>query len=360
MRERDDEELSDVSVVESVDDLDYCSSGKYLADESDSSDGNDGDNNASVSARDHAVDITMPSVSGVGDVCDSGEARVVGLQHGSKKPRRPRTLGREEWKEAKAKRLRNLGLEYTSVSLGKKMATRKIGPPCSDGCFNNLSEETRNAIFKNFWAMGNYNKQNSYISQRKRPVPVKRKYTKKAVSSHMNYEYSVKYFNRTYVVCRKAFLSLHDISEHRLYLQVKKMKESSTGTPEGDKRGKRPNVRKTSDLYLQRMFQQIRSLPRTASHYTYANALHHRYLDVGGTYKKLYEHYLFWMREHFPTETVVNERAYHKHVRKYNKAFQQPKKDMCATAAMPRDDDIGSNSENDLMGYSTPVMSFSQ
>ena len=117
---------------------------------------------------------------------------------------RKREVRREEWKEKKAQKMRNLGKEYKAPRTQKVMPARKIGPPCPDGCFEKVREEARVFIFSKFWDMGDYDAQNAYIAQHVIPVPVKRK--RKADSTRVNYEYKLKYYEETFYVCRKGYI----------------------------------------------------------------------------------------------------------------------------------------------------------
>ena len=65
------------------------------------------------------------------------------------------------WKKNIAKRKRNTGDEYVGVS-GKVEEKRKIGPPCKDGCFEKLGMDNVRAIHESFWALGDFDKQNSF------------------------------------------------------------------------------------------------------------------------------------------------------------------------------------------------------
>ena len=69
---------------------------------------------------------------------------------------RKRPRNEELWARNQAKRLRNLGEEYTSYKTGKKVAARQVGPPCScrQQCFVRIGEKNINALFKEFWASG--------------------------------------------------------------------------------------------------------------------------------------------------------------------------------------------------------------
>ena len=337
----------DISSDDSVDDPDFVPL-QFDDNESDhgeiggDSDG-DGENlagpsgvGAGVGGDDGGVGGNAGGVGGdVGDAVDvvvvpeatRGRGRV---GRGRERVKVGRKRVRGEWANEKAKRLRNAGAEYVSVVSGKTVAQRKIGQPCKDGCFDKVGEEIIKAVFDSFWDIGSYDKQNAYISQHLRSVPVKRRYTTSEVSTRLNYEYIIKHFDQEFKVCRNAFLAIHDIGEKRLKVHIKRMKQSPTGTPVEDKRGKAPNPKKVTGVKLARVHEHINKLPTTSSHYTRAKSPHRRYLEAGGSIKGLYTKYQIWMRENFLGEEQVTGRFYEKvFTENYNIGFQPPKKDTC-------------------------------
>ena len=124
--------------------------------------GDDNDNRGSIISdiSGGAGDTPIAGPSGVG-VGETPRVR----QQGKEMVKVGRVLVRGEWANEKEQRLRNQGKEYESYRTGKMVAAKKIGQPCKDGCFNNVGEEAIKDIFYNFWASGNYNMQNEYLSQ---------------------------------------------------------------------------------------------------------------------------------------------------------------------------------------------------
>ena len=311
---------------------------KEMSDNGDGDGGNDDDDDDNANIASDTVNVGA-STSGSGDR-SVGEPRVPGKRKGSgrgkaagtviEKTGRKRSIRKEEWLTNKAKKQRNLGQEYKCARSEKRKRARRIGPPCNDGCFEKVSPEARDAIFKNFWEIGDYDAQNAYISQHVRPVPVKRR--RKKDSDRVNYEYRLKYFDQTFLVCRKAFVSIHDICISRLKIHIQKMKNSPTGTPEGDKRGRQPNPKKITGIRKERVHEHIESLPTTSSHYTRAKSPLRIYLESGTTVKALYEKYTFWMQEFHPEDPTV---TYHYYAdifaNFYNIGVKPPKKDTCTT-----------------------------
>ena len=331
---------SDISVVDSDNDPDFTA----VILDSGSSDENErvsgvaaisGVAGPSGIGRDPHGSGARPSGSDVSGVSESSDPTVSGSRsHGRTRekqlrPKVGRSRVRGESKQAVAKRRRNLGLEYTTVT-GSKMSAKKIGPPCADGCFVRVGDESVRAINERFWAMGNYDAQNSYIQKMVRTVPIKRKYTKAPVSARVNHEYSVKY-HKEFIVCRSGFVNIHGISMRRLKTQLAKMKAFPTGSAPGDQRGRRPNGRKITGVVLNRVHEHIQSLPTITSHYSRAKSPHHKYPDHGASVKELHGKYLVWMADNHPQEKTVKERFYRKLFAEcYNMGSEAPEKDTCS------------------------------
>ncbi|KAG0729686.1 hypothetical protein GWK47_029824 [Chionoecetes opilio] len=86
-----------------------------------------------------------------------------------------RLRNEQEWKRVKAKMARNSGKEYKSVSTGKVVEEKKIGPPCRDGCFAKVTMPVISVVFKSFWDLASYDKQTAYLQRLVHSAPVKRR-----------------------------------------------------------------------------------------------------------------------------------------------------------------------------------------
>ena len=231
------------------------------------------------------------------------------------------------------KKKRNLGQEYTSYRSGqhKVVSEKRVRSPCKDGCYELVDENARNTILKNFWEIGDYDKQNEYILRNVKVVEVKRRYgTGKRTMERKNYDYFVTYEGKNIKICRTAFLNIHDLSRKRVSLQLHKMRASVTGTPPGDRRGKHAPAQKITGARLDRVHQHIQSLPTTTSHYRRAKSPHRLFLEHGLTVKQLYAKYVYWMEQNQFEEELVKEDYYRKiFTYEYNIGFKPPKKDTC-------------------------------
>ena len=280
-----------------------------------------------------------------------GEARESGDQ-----PKRKRAkiekVGRSVLKglswEHHNKALRNKGLAYESAKTKKKMEERKIGAKCKckNKCFDVVGEEGVQSVFDNFWAIGNYNKQNAYITSRIRMSKPKRIRAVNENNRKVRYEYSVKYKDQEFVVCRIAFPAMHGISVRRIEIHQRRMRSSNTGTPIEDKRGKQPSVNKIVGEKLDIVHEHIGSLPTKSSHYTRCKAPHRKYLEECGTLGELYRKYKIWAGTLHPDVELVKQRFYEKIFTEcYNITFKIPLKDTCATCDKANVDIIAKKSK---------------
>nr|CAH7723219.1 unnamed protein product [Callosobruchus chinensis] len=94
--------------------------------------------------------------------------KMLNAPKGEKKGKK-RIANPQNWIKNEAKRLRNTGNSYLSTSKGKKViSARTLLPPCNDKCilkcYSKFTEEDRKQIFKEYWGLGDLEKQRQYIS----------------------------------------------------------------------------------------------------------------------------------------------------------------------------------------------------
>ena len=167
-----------------------------------------------------------------------------------------------------------------NLQLIRKAEARKIGPPCKcqKKCFDILGNDAVNNIFKDYWALADYNLQTMDLQKKITKQDIKRKRTKneECVKSG-TYNYFVYYNDKKYQVCKVAFLSIHGIGRKRANIAYNKKTE--TGTTIKDQRGTNPNLKKISGPKLECVHKHIQSLPVRSSHYTRYKNPHRQYLD---------------------------------------------------------------------------------
>lgn len=215
----------------------------------------------------------------------------------------------------------------------KQVAARKVGPACSDGCFDEVGRHNVDKVFSDFWKIRDYNDQNAYLQSLIITVPIKRKQTTAEVSKRStNYLYHVQVNHANVKVCKQGFLAIHGIGKKKLEVLIAKKKASPTGTPVLDKWGKKASPRAITGTLLARVHEYIQSLPVTSSHYSRVTTSHRRYLEDDSSIGELHSAYIVWMNENHPQEDKVSQRFYHDvFTRYYNIVFKPPKTDVCAT-----------------------------
>ncbi|KAK3865670.1 hypothetical protein Pcinc_028734 [Petrolisthes cinctipes] len=242
-----------------------------------------------------------------------------GVQRGRKRCRDP------------AKRQRNRGEEYVSRTTGRHVPARCVGAPCRDGCFDKITRPIVDILHSNFWQIGDFGLQNSFLQKHVAQLPVKRRRPVQnpnaARRRSATLQYTLSHCQTRYTLCKTGFLSILGISEARVKTAMLSM--SSTGSPRGDLRGHHPPGVMVSREVVNRVLQHILSFPTVSSHYTRAKSPHMRYLEGHLNIRKLYRLYLLWMEEHYRTEKRVKLSFYRKKFRGFNLGFKPPMTDTC-------------------------------
>ncbi|CAH1984379.1 unnamed protein product [Acanthoscelides obtectus] len=330
---------------------------RYYYDSSDSESGDVMDSDDSIKDKDYVESETSSDSSEVstdeGDPNnnDAGTATDAPLtsttSRGSlpspekSKPSRWKRPRREWRKKEKNKIRRNLGHSYKNHK-GIEVTARELGPPCTckNKCREKLGEKELD-IFKSFWDLGDYDKQNIYLYSCMEAIPKKRSYpkkTKKQVSSrNISIEYFVKLNGENVRLCKKEFLSVHGLqhSKKRIEILYKKMSNEGSITPKKDKRGKhknRPN--RTPAENLQSARDHINAIPKYTSHYSRKKNPGKVYINHDLNISKLYkDYYIDWCKERDLVH--VSEDRYRRiFCTEYNIGFKLPKSDTCKTCDM--------------------------
>lgn len=243
---------------------------------------------------------------------------------------RKRQNNTANWKQNKAKRRRNKGGSYTSLSKTRKVVpSRCLKPPCTNKCKHKCSEKidtnARYDLFHSYWELGDLYKQRAFISSCMVDIKAKYKYTNAEKPRNPNKAYYFNVSNENIRVCKTFFKSTLDVSERMVYTTQQKITDG--GFVQEDFRGKHANHKKNSENLVKDIKEHINSIPRVDSHYVRATTSR-QYIDGGKTIKDLYadfeEHQKLNKRE------VGNYMAYYKvFTTDFNLAFHQPKKDMC-------------------------------
>ena len=163
---------------------------------------------------------------------------------------------------------------------------------CALRCCDKLSTDKRKAIFEGFWALGNYDVQNTYISGCIQVKPVQHHYSTGASSSRRGNtrlfyvrdgEYSVR-------ACKSAFLLMHGVSNGRVSRALQGVVQTG-GLPKLDQRGRHAPPNKTSDEDMAFIHEHIQSFPSYTSHYSRSENPNRKYLSPDLSLSKMYSLY---------------------------------------------------------------------
>ena len=242
--------------------------------------------------------------------------------------KRQRTPG--QWKKNVAKKKRNLGLAYESGEpSGGHVVARTIGLPCRCGCFDKVGHENVQQVFREFWALGDFNMQNEYLASVIQSVDVARSRVKERPSRRKrSVSYTVKCQTEVISVCAVAFRNIHGIGERRV--RTVRDKVSSTGIVEKDRRGTNPKTHAIPDEKRRLVVEHIKGLPAFTSHYSRAKSPNRKYLSSDLNINQLYVLYEEWMLANHPNSEPVSKDFYRRVFSKdFNLGFEPPKADSC-------------------------------
>ncbi|XP_047494250.1 uncharacterized protein LOC125042576 isoform X2 [Penaeus chinensis] len=254
---------------------------------------------------------------------DSGKASDSTAKRGrsDRRVRRPDT-----WKLEVAKKKRNTGVAYVSASTGKNMPARSVGPLCNCGCMARLGDKV-NAVFEQFWQIGNYERQNEYISRLVHSVGVQRSRVEPGKQSRrtQTLKYKVMSGKIEHEVCAAGFLSIHGISRKRVRTVMCKLQ--SPGVIERDRRGLGGTATRVAPQRRELVREHIRSFPSVSSHYSQAKSPN-RPKDL--SISKMYRLYQKWLEDEHPKESMVTL-SYYRSVFKedFHLSLDPPKVDLC-------------------------------
>ncbi|XP_068206989.1 papilin-like isoform X2 [Palaemon carinicauda] len=266
-----------------------------------------------------------------GDDTD-GEEFVVVIENGvvvsdtgtpASAPRQKRGRNPDGWRMNIVKKLRNEGKAYISRKSNKLVEARKIGPACSNGCFERLTMPVVEALFKEYWALGDYNAQTAYLLNLMDPMPVKCPRTpNKKKNRTQTIMYHVMYGGVEHSVCKKGFCSIFGISDRRVRVALER---SARGDP-SDRRGKNPRVTKFVGPKADLVRTHIQNLPTMSSQcHLCAKSGDRVYLDSNLNIVRLHQMYLDFMREKHPEVETVSFNYYSNVFRtEFNIGFMPP------------------------------------
>lgn len=254
----------------------------------------------------------------------------------SKETTRKRKCNKASWKKNVRKQRRSLGKDYVDTNGRQRLGrTPKLidCTNCRYRCSEKFSEEQRADICKEYWQLGDYNRQKDFLLSRVRITKTQRERARgerKRRKREANYEYLLKIQGtKEDRVCKKFFLATLDIGHGPLDTALRHMSDSGTFCSE-DKRGKHSPANKTDNDAIAVVRRHIESFPTIESHYTRKDT-RRRYLDQSLSISKMYRLYKEECATSIPVKTAVHEKTYRRiFCNEYNLSFFHPKKDQCA------------------------------
>ena len=165
----------------------------------------------------------------------------------------------------------------------------EVSCECALRCFSTLTTEQRRTIFTKFWALCNFDIQNTYLCGCVKVLPVARHYTSESKRGNTRVYY-VNNGERSVRICKTAFLRIHGISHGRLSRVLAGQAEQG-GLPKLDTRERHEPPNKTSEEDKAFIRQHIESFPVYESHYSRSDNPHRRYLSPDLSQAKMYHLY---------------------------------------------------------------------
>ena len=221
----------------------------------------------------------------------------------------------------------------------KKRDERKVGDPCDcqSKCFEKIGMEKLKIMNNNFWKLKNYELQNQHLEK----LIVQNETKAQKIfgdSNSARNKYKCSFFvcwnNEKIAVCKKAFLSIHDINKDRVRSVNNKRTETGTLTP--DLRGTVGTHNAHSEERVQSVHDHIKLIPVRSSHYTRKHNENRQYIDHPDkmSIPDLYEKYQEFMQTQRPGIEEVSLDYYRNIFTKcYNIESEKPKADTCDTCA---------------------------
>ena len=246
-----------------------------------------------------------------------------------------RKRNENNWKTNIAKTARNLGLAYTSKDSGKEKDARRIGDPCNckNKCFDRVGQTNIDRIFTEFWQLGSYNLQCSYIQTHTEDVEVKRHRIQNIARQRpIHHKFHVIADNIKVYICLDAFSNILGHNKRTVHRMAKK--KTSAGTLITDRRGKHGNHSRIPEEKQQLVIDHISSIPTVTSHYTRVTKPDALYID--GDIKilpDLYDLYKDWLNTNHPGQQPVKFHYYRDVKNTYfpKLYIEKPKVDTCKT-----------------------------
>lgn len=216
-----------------------------------------------------------------------------------------------------------------------RLQSHEVGENCNckKKCFENVPEQARNAIIKNFNALSSHDEKNSYLCSLISVLPVRRRRPRNDEeqanlrSASFGYRVRAKIGNsvKEVEVCRNAFMSLHGIKKKKVAYLQNSLK--LTAMPPRDKRGENKNhPRKFKPEVSSAIYDHIKAFKGRKSHYSMKDSKR-IYLPEELNINKMFKMFA----ESHPEMKVSYESYRRIFNTKFNISFGYPRTDTCST-----------------------------
>ncbi|KAE8746712.1 hypothetical protein FOCC_FOCC006575 [Frankliniella occidentalis] len=222
------------------------------------------------------------------------------------------------------KKARNSGNEYETLT-GKVVRSRELQPltMCRMKCIERLIEEGRKEIFKEYWALNDFDKRVNYIVNHVFEDPKKTSRPRTGTRNRTcTLRYELEQNNCRVVVCKKCFLATLDENDGFVARALDNKKKSYSGVTAPDRRGRKPSARKTVQNVLESIRSHIDSFPHYESHYGRSQS-EKKYLGADLSVSSMYSLYV---KENRPKTSLS---VYYREFKSTGLKFKPPAVDTC-------------------------------
>lgn len=248
-----------------------------------------------------------------------------------------RPLNKENWKKNITKQLRNAGQSYVSKASQKTVPPRQLREPCKETCIfkcqKKFSEEQRREILKDYWNLGEIEKQWSFIAASVEEAIPANRYVKLNDEGQViepkrtNNAFYLITKGKKYRVCKVFFKNTLCINNRPITTALSKKNKETNISLMTDNRGRHGKQPKIDDNIKEGAKQFIDSIPKIESHYTRAHS-RRTFIDGSKTISDLHHDYVEICKE--KKVPFINYVMFYRiFTQEHNISFFTPKKDMC-------------------------------
>lgn len=240
----------------------------------------------------------------------------------------------EQWQKNLAKRARNSGTSYTSSSSSKKVfEERKLLPPCNDKCKlkcpTKITEDQRNLIFKDYWSLGDLQRQRDFLLSSISEIRPLYRYVRENRTrerSHNN-AYYFEINHQKIRVCKTFFKATLSISDRPIRTILQKRTHFTNNIISAECRGKHGKHFKIDEKVKNGVRAHINSIPRIPSHYCRARTSR-EYIEGGKSLADIHRDYEQMCKDN--NQQAANYMMFSRIFnQEFNISFFLPKKDQC-------------------------------